>query len=51
MVRKARGRAAVLQAIPDNNEEMMPATSKDVEGVLDVIQLINDIESQSKYDE
>lgn len=45
MVRKAKGGAAVLQAIPVN--EQMPAT-KDAQGVLDVIQLINNIESQSK---
>ena len=38
--------AAVLQAIPDN-EEIKP-TTKDAQGVLDVIQLINNIESQSK---
>jgi hypothetical protein len=51
MVRKARGHAAVLQTIPDNkDEEIMPTTSKDGQGVLDVIQLINNIESQSKLD-
>jgi len=48
MVRKARGRAAVLRTIPDNIEESMPATTKDAEGVLDVLQLIDNIESQSK---
>jgi hypothetical protein len=49
MVRKARGRAAVLRTIPDNIEELMPATAtKDAEGVIDVLQLIDNIELQSK---
>lgn len=46
MVRKVKGRTAVLQAIPDN-EEIKPAT-KDAQSVLDIMQLINNIESQSK---
>lgn len=49
MVRKARGRAAVLQTIPDNNsEELMPAATKDAESAVDVLQLIDNMESQSK---
>ena len=48
MVRKAKGRAAVLQTIPVNNEQSMPATNREAEGVLDVMQLISNIESQSR---